>query len=109
MWTTRNECLYEGKCLNNKEVIKWINHFIRETDGLEKKKLTSSKNVEEWKLSLESFVKINFDGAFCSTEGFSSSGIIVRNNQGVMLTSIVITHKEWLLLLPRKVWLASKR
>ncbi|XVF78361.1 hypothetical protein PTKIN_Ptkin14bG0125200 [Pterospermum kingtungense] len=46
---------------------------------------TKMLQIQGWKAPPEGFMKINFDGAVCSRESIRGVGIIIRDNQGVIL------------------------
>ncbi|KAG8488697.1 hypothetical protein CXB51_016664 [Gossypium anomalum] len=62
-------------------------------DGLENRKLVNTKENRSWRRPPREFIKINFDGAYDGKNNISASGIVVRNEEGLVILSCLETHQ----------------
>ncbi|MBA0869235.1 hypothetical protein Goshw_022178 [Gossypium schwendimanii] len=74
------------------EVANLIISYIKEIDSLEKRDLNRTLEKKRWSPPQESFMKINFDGAYDKGKNQSSVGIVARDSNGTILFSYSEIH-----------------
>ncbi|KAA3469709.1 reverse transcriptase [Gossypium australe] len=95
IWEDRNLRIHNKKFSIGKKIGNFIINYIAELDGLENRKLVKIKEKMNWRRPSREFVKINFDRAFDGQNNFSASGIVARNDEGLIILSCSETHKEF--------------
>ncbi|KAK5795168.1 hypothetical protein PVK06_036426 [Gossypium arboreum] len=87
IWGERNRRIHEQKNSTGQEIPDFINNYMAELNGLEMRNPIKGKEIRRWSYAPSEFVKINFDGAYDANHHQSASGIVVRNEEGVVLLS----------------------
>ncbi|MBA0642494.1 hypothetical protein Goklo_026871 [Gossypium klotzschianum] len=81
-----------GQSLSARETIYFIKKYLSEIMGDKSKIAERIIPAGVWKATQNPFVKINFDTGFCKQDNRSCSGIIIRNDTGIILCSKTILH-----------------
>ncbi|XP_052491369.1 uncharacterized protein LOC128043148 [Gossypium raimondii] len=92
IWGDRNKRIHEGKIRKGTEVANLIISYIKEIDSLEKRDLNRALEKKRWSPPQESFMKINFDGAYDKGKNQSGVGIVARDSNGTILFSYSEIH-----------------
>ncbi|KAA3453822.1 Ribonuclease H-like superfamily protein [Gossypium australe] len=81
----------------NMDFVQWLTWVFEQLtpqlDGLENRKLVNTRENRSWSCLPREFIKINFDGAYDGKNNFSASGIVVRNEEGLVILSCSETHQ----------------
>ncbi|KAA3481069.1 reverse transcriptase [Gossypium australe] len=93
IWGGRNIRIHEKRISIGKEIVNFINNYIAELNGIENRKLVSTKETRSWSHPPREFIKINFDSAYDGNYNHSTSGIVVRNEEGIVLLSCSEIHQ----------------
>ncbi|KAH1097585.1 hypothetical protein J1N35_014506 [Gossypium stocksii] len=94
IWGARNKRIHENRISTSKEITGFVNKYITEiTDDIEKNSVRLTKNIG-WRFPPETFVKINFDGAYNGRQNLAASGIVVKDEEGRVLLSHSKIHQE---------------
>ncbi|PPD69772.1 hypothetical protein GOBAR_DD33348 [Gossypium barbadense] len=103
IWGDRNKRVHEGKVSNGKEIANFINSYIIEITGFEKKDPRIIKENRRWTYPQWEFIKINFDGTYKESQNRSASGIVARDSEGKVLLSCSEIHNDVLSAFAAKV------
>ncbi|KAH1108583.1 hypothetical protein J1N35_012351 [Gossypium stocksii] len=98
IWMSWNQLVHEKKSSSNKDISDWILRYKGELDDLVTMVRTRSGEQKSWKPPVESYIKINFDGAFDLQQNRSGSGVVARNSLGEILASKSVIHSSVLSL-----------
>ncbi|KAA3481600.1 Zinc finger, CCHC-type [Gossypium australe] len=93
IWGDRNSRVHNQKVSTGPEIGNFIKTYLAEIDGLEEKRFGKIDQLQMWTYPPQEAVKINFDGAFDGHNHISASGVVVRDNEGVVLLSWSKIHK----------------
>ncbi|MBA0877509.1 hypothetical protein Goshw_002231 [Gossypium schwendimanii] len=94
IWGDRNKRIHEGKVRNGKEIANFINNYITEIIGFEKRDPRIIKENKRWKYPQWEFIKINFDSSYNESLNRSASGIVARDSEGKVLLSCLEIHND---------------
>ncbi|MFQ6669753.1 hypothetical protein Gotur_034872 [Gossypium turneri] len=86
--------MHEKASRTGKEIASFVNSYITELNGVEKRTPKISQEVRKWKHPPGQSVKVNFDGAYDERLCQSASWIVVRNCEGDVLLSSSKIHQE---------------
>ncbi|KAG8486386.1 hypothetical protein CXB51_019716 [Gossypium anomalum] len=93
IWRDRSIRVHERKTVNGKAIACFVFSYIFKVNEVEKRALTNTKKVVEWKKPSGTIIKINFDGAY-DGQGFRlASGIVTRNAEREVLISKSETYE----------------
>ncbi|KAH1030215.1 hypothetical protein J1N35_046134 [Gossypium stocksii] len=93
IWGDQNRRIHEKRISTSKEIANFINNYIAELNGFEKRKSVNTTGTRSWSHPPYEFIKINFDGAYDGSQNHSASGIVVRNVEGKVLLSCSEIHQ----------------
>ncbi|KAA3474020.1 reverse transcriptase [Gossypium australe] len=93
IWGDRNSRIHNKKVSTEAEIGNFIINYLAEIDGLERRKHGTIDIFQKWTYPPPDSVKINVDGAFDSHNNISTSGVVVRDNEGSVLLSWSKIHK----------------
>ncbi|KAE8720386.1 hypothetical protein F3Y22_tig00020138pilonHSYRG00087 [Hibiscus syriacus] len=74
-------------------IVKQIKHYMQETGKINHQSCLRNDRNARWTPPREDLVKINFDGSFDMNTNSSVSGILVRDNQGLIMASSTIPNR----------------
>ncbi|MBA0575090.1 hypothetical protein Golob_024235, partial [Gossypium lobatum] len=94
MFQSENKRVHEGKVSNGKEVARFVNNYIIELTGFEKRDSKIIKENKRWKYPQWEFIKINFDGAYNQNQNRSATVVVARDSEGKILLSCSEIHNE---------------
>ncbi|PPD88965.1 hypothetical protein GOBAR_DD14101 [Gossypium barbadense] len=86
--------MHEKASRTGKEIASFVNSYITELNGVEKRTPKISQEVKKWKHPPGQSVKVNFEGAYDGQLCQSASRIVVRNSEGDVLLSSSKIHQE---------------
>lgn len=72
----------------------FIQQYLKEIDGCQSVKVTSSTNSDVWESARVAKVKANFNAAFNRAHFNSKSEIVARNSNGQIMASKAILHNN---------------
>ncbi|KAK5793316.1 hypothetical protein PVK06_034458 [Gossypium arboreum] len=78
--------VWEGE-YSGQQIADFINNYIVEPNGLEIRRSIKGKETRKWSYPHREFVKINFDSAYDATHHKSASGVVVRDEERLVLLS----------------------
>ncbi|PPD99269.1 hypothetical protein GOBAR_DD03702 [Gossypium barbadense] len=90
----QNILMNQCKVSNGTEVANFINNYINEINGLEKRDRNRTGENQRWSYPQESFININFDGAYDKSQNRSASGIVARDSERNILFSCSEIHSN---------------
>ncbi|KAA3472829.1 reverse transcriptase [Gossypium australe] len=93
IWGDRNSRMHDKITRSSQDIARFINSYLQELDGI---KINNLKRVDEqrkWQNPPKNRLKINFDGAFDGRNKLSTSGVVVRDNRGNVISSSAVIHK----------------
>ncbi|KAK8507581.1 hypothetical protein V6N11_074043 [Hibiscus sabdariffa] len=95
VWFSRNKLVHEGIHTSADESVTFIEACIREQETLGRL-LPKSIPMREsyWQAPPESAIKFNFDSTFNSRSGFATTGVIGRNNRGLIMAACSFPHRK---------------
>ncbi|KAL4273552.1 hypothetical protein GQ457_13G010920 [Hibiscus cannabinus] len=95
VWFSRNKLVHEGYHTSADESMTFVEACIRERDTLGRV-LPKAILVREfyWQALPESAIKFNFDSAFNSRSGSATTGVIGRNNRGLIMATCSFPHRD---------------
>ncbi|KAH1096796.1 hypothetical protein J1N35_013717 [Gossypium stocksii] len=67
IWGERNKKLHEKKNSTGQDIVNFINNYIEELNGIERKTLEKRNESRRWSYPPKEFIKINFDGTYDET------------------------------------------
>ncbi|MBA0758091.1 hypothetical protein Gotri_021115 [Gossypium trilobum] len=86
--------MHEEKRRTGLAIIDFIKNYVRELDGLNSSIPIQKIELKKRQLSENRFVKINFDAAFRKHENKSCSRIVIRDSDGMELSSRVEINEK---------------
>ncbi|KAK5795103.1 hypothetical protein PVK06_036360 [Gossypium arboreum] len=92
IWGERNRRVHEQRNSTGQQIVDFINNCIAELNGLEIRSSVKGKEIRKWSYPPREFIKINFDGAYDATHHQFFSGIVARNEEGLVLLSCSEIH-----------------
>ncbi|PPD72803.1 hypothetical protein GOBAR_DD30294 [Gossypium barbadense] len=90
----RHKWVHEGQRRSGNSIADSIRNHIQEIDGLQVPLPVKRMELKSWQPSKPLFVKINFDAAYKKQEEKSCSGIVIRNSEGQVLSSKLVTKEN---------------
>ncbi|KAK9021246.1 hypothetical protein V6N11_011245 [Hibiscus sabdariffa] len=95
IWFSRNKVVHEGIHTSTDESMTFVEAYIRERDTLGRM-LPKAIPVREsyWQAPSKSVIKFNFDSAFNSRSGYATTGVIGRNNRGLIMAACSFPHRD---------------
>ncbi|XP_017644424.1 uncharacterized protein LOC108485075 [Gossypium arboreum] len=93
IWGDRNKRIHEKTVSTRKDITKFINSYINELNGIEKRELEKTTEPSRWRHPTGEFIKINFDGAYNESQNCSALGIVARDADGIVLLSYSEIHQ----------------
>ncbi|KAH1106316.1 hypothetical protein J1N35_010084 [Gossypium stocksii] len=93
IWGDKNVRIHDKTNRSSQKIARYVNSYLNELDGVGKNIGKSSKVDIKWKHPPEQTVKINFDGAFNERNHHSTSGIVAKNSECLILLSTTEIHK----------------
>ncbi|KAG8480574.1 hypothetical protein CXB51_024517 [Gossypium anomalum] len=94
IWGDRNARIHEQKISTGKDLAMFVNNYINELNGIEKRNLSKPQESIKWSGPPGSIVKINFDSAYDDCKCKLASGIVAKNAERTVLLSYSETHEE---------------
>ncbi|KAK8502949.1 hypothetical protein V6N12_054174 [Hibiscus sabdariffa] len=91
VWTSRNKLVHENIKQDAFVVVRFSMNYVHEIISISSS-LTTLQNpmMAKWSRPFDPSVKINIDTAFDSSSGRASSGVVVRDSNGLVLGSCFI-------------------
>ncbi|KAG8500613.1 hypothetical protein CXB51_004491 [Gossypium anomalum] len=82
IWFSRNKLLYERRHMTGIEIARQTRNYMVEPDAIEEKRLTSPPTENTQQICRRGRVTVYFDAAFDRLSSRSSTGLLVRNEEG---------------------------
>ncbi|KAA3467257.1 Zinc finger, CCHC-type [Gossypium australe] len=79
IWGDRNSRIHNKRGRSSQEMIKFVNGYLTELDGLKTVKQKTMYSEKKWRHPPGQTLKINFEGAFDERRKQSASGVVVRD------------------------------
>ncbi|KAL4347997.1 hypothetical protein GQ457_17G012790 [Hibiscus cannabinus] len=93
LWYSRNLLYHEGKAQTVAEIFIFIRSYRNEIKCIQERLPCSLPGDRiPWKAPPLNVAKVNFDASFSSSEQRSCSGVVIRNDQGMLLGSCFTSH-----------------
>ncbi|KAA3481347.1 reverse transcriptase [Gossypium australe] len=93
IWGDRNSRIHDKSARSSQEIIRFINSYLQELDGIRINISKNSNEIRKWKCPPENRLKINFDGAFDGKNKVSASRVVVRDRRGNVIISSAVIHR----------------
>ncbi|KAK5845935.1 hypothetical protein PVK06_002183 [Gossypium arboreum] len=87
-WSRRNKLIHEGVYLPTRSILFSILGYLRELDSLSIPRediVTVGSSL--WKTPVDPWARVNFDAGFFADLQAASTGIVIRNSEGLLLGS----------------------
>ncbi|GMI84947.1 hypothetical protein HRI_002164000 [Hibiscus trionum] len=95
IWYARNKVVHENQPTTVEEAVAFIQAYIREHDNLHNAvQPTPSPRTQQWTAPHGNLIKANFDAAYCVQSKVSVSGVICRDNAGLIMRACTIKHQH---------------
>ncbi|KAL4312747.1 hypothetical protein GQ457_01G025130 [Hibiscus cannabinus] len=93
LWYSRNLLYHEGKAQTVAEIFIFIRSYRNEIKCIQERLPCSLPGDRiPWKAPPLNVAKVNFDASLSSSEQRSCSGVVIRNDQGMLLGSCFTSH-----------------
>ncbi|KAL4377888.1 hypothetical protein GQ457_02G017680 [Hibiscus cannabinus] len=95
IWFSRNKLVHDGIKTSVQDALSFITAFLREQDavGIPTRHVGHPGPIH-WKAPPLSVIKFNFDAAFNQQSRLSTSGVIGRNSQGLIMAACASPHSN---------------
>ncbi|PPD82018.1 hypothetical protein GOBAR_DD21049 [Gossypium barbadense] len=99
----RNKWIHERQKKSGLEIANFVRSYIIELDGLEKVLPANLLGNESWKPPKSPFARINFDIAYNKKDNRSSSGLMVRDSNVMVLVARTVLNDNVPSVLQRRL------
>ncbi|KAK8491089.1 hypothetical protein V6N11_013014 [Hibiscus sabdariffa] len=92
-WYARNKLVHEDSDPSPHITLAFVEAFLRETMAIKPVVyLTATADRVCWQAPMESMVKVNFDATFDVQSKSSTSGVLCRNDEGLIMLAYTLHH-----------------
>ena len=98
LWHMRNRKIHEGQQMDTQRAILLAHTIMEEYQAAYNQTESSSQvlqqqdNLRRWEVPRETMYKINVDGALLKTPKIAGMGVIIRNNEGLPMASLMASR-----------------
>ncbi|KAL4272436.1 hypothetical protein GQ457_13G019990 [Hibiscus cannabinus] len=94
-WYVRNKVVHDDSVSSPHITLAFVEAFLRETGAIKPAVyLTAIGDRVCWQAPMESIIKVNFDAAFDAQSKSSTSGVLCRNDEVLIMAAYILHHEH---------------